>query len=391
MRTGLDVLVSANFEPLHGKRVGLLTHPAAISGFTGYRYEGPTRSTLELFATHPAVNLVALFGPEHGLSGEAQDLIPVGSGNEGAVRVYSLYGETFASLKPTPAMLAGLDLFVIDLQDVGARYYTFHATMLYCMEACAVAGIPVYVLDRPNPIGCGVEGPTVHAGFESFVGAHPVCIRHGLTIGELAKLYKAERVPNVKLEVIDCQNYDPRDLCNLSVSPSPNMPTTQTALVYPGTCLIEGTNLSEGRGTCRPFEYIGFPGVNANEVTAKLRELEMPFVDFLPATFRPTFQKHAGKTCGGVFIAPIQQHEFRPVVVGLAAIWAFRNILGDAFEWRTETYEFVSHIPAIDLLFGSDRERKALEAGEPLIDIIAAWDAEREAYLKRIETILSKE
>lgn len=391
MRTGLDLLIAADFEPLRGKRVGLLTHPAAISGFNGYRYDGPTRSALELFATHPAVNLVALFGPEHGLSGEAQDLISVGHGNEGAVRIHSLYGDTFDSLKPTPAMLNGLDVFVVDLQDVGARYYTFQATMLYCMEACAAAGIPVWVLDRPNPIGHFVEGPTVHPGFESFVGVHPICNRHGLTIGDLAKLYRAERVPTVELEVIECQEYDHTHLCNLSVSPSPNMPTTHTALVYPGLCLIEGTNLSEGRGTCRPFEYVGFPGVNPNEITRLLRDLEMPWVDFLPATFRPTFQKHAGQTCGGVFIAPIQTHDFRPVVTGLAVLWAFRELLGDAFRWRTETYEFVSHIPAIDLLFGSARERTALEAGTPLPDIIAAWEPEREAYVERVQAVLNKE
>jgi uncharacterized protein YbbC (DUF1343 family) len=402
MKTGLDLLIAANFEPLHDKRVGLLTHPAAISGFNGFQYDGPTRSTLELFATHPAVNLVALFGPEHGLSGEAQDLIPVlppsllegeGLGVRGTnpVRVHSLYGDTFDSLKPTPEMLDGLDVFVVDLQDVGARYYTFQATMLYCMEACAASGIPVWVLDRPNPIGHFVEGPTVHSGFESFIGVHPICIRHGMTIGELAKLYKAERVPTVELEVIECQEYDSRYLCNLSVSPSPNMPTTHTALVYPGMCLIEGTNLSEGRGTTRPFEYVGFPGVNPNEVTAKLRDLEMPWVDFLPATFRPTFQKHAGKTCGGVFIAPIQPHDFRSVVTGLAVLWAFRELLGDAFRWRTETYEFVSHIPAIDLLFGSDRERKALEAGTPLVDIIAAWDPERDAFLQRVQKVFGEE
>jgi uncharacterized protein YbbC (DUF1343 family) len=204
----------------------------------------------------------------------------------------------------------------------------------------------------------------------------------------LAKLYKTERVPNVELEVAECQEYDSRYLCNLSVSPSPNMPTTHTALVYPGMCLIEGTNLSEGRGTTRPFEYVGFPGVNANEITAKLRDLGLPFVDFLPATFRPMFQKHAGQTCGGVFIAPIDAEGYRSVVVGLAVIWAFRELLGDAFQWRTETYEFVSHIPAIDLLFGSDRERKALEAGAPLIDIIAAWDPERDAYVQRVQAAL---
>lgn len=387
LKTGLDVLREMDFAPLHGKRIGLVTHPAAVSGFDGYTYIAPPRTALELLSTHPDVRLVTIFGPEHGLAGEAQDLIPVQneSGGQSQCRIYSLYGNTFDSLKPTSEMLAGLDLLVIDLQDIGSRYYTFQATMLYCMEACAAVGLPVIVLDRPNPITGRLEGPTIAPGFESFVGPHPIPIRHGCTIGELAKIYQHERVPNVDLDVIECENFSIQHLYNFSVSPSPNMPTCHTALVYPGMCLIEGTNLSEGRGTTRPFETVGFPGVNPQQVVKKLRDLELPFVDFLPATFQPTFQKHAGQRCGGVTIHILDVHEYRAVTVGLAVIWVFRELLGDDFRWRTERYEFVDHIPAIDLLFGSDRERKALEAGVPLLEIMAPWQAEIESFVKRLE------
>jgi uncharacterized protein YbbC (DUF1343 family) len=285
-------------------------------------------------------------------------------------------------------MLRGLDVLVIDLQDIGARYYTFQATMLYCMEAAAAVGLPVVVLDRANPIGWnryhkGPEGPTIRPGFESFVGVHPIATVHDMTIGELALLYRAERVPGVDLTVIPCDRHSglnwswERDW----LPPSPNMPTHDTVELYPGMCLIEGTNLSEGRGTTRPFEYVGFPGVNPYELAKRLAAAEVPQVKFIPVQFKPTFQKHAGKTCGGVFIIP--QAENRPVRTGLAVICAFRDLLGDRFRWRTETYEFVSHIPAIDLLFGSDRERLAIEAGKSWREIAAAWEPEEEAFRER--------
>lgn len=375
LRTGLDVLRARDFAPLRGKRVGLVTHPAAVS-------PGPLRSAVELFAAAPGLELAALFGPEHGLTGEAQDLIPVGHGGS-QVRTHSLYGDSFDSLKPTPEMLRGLDVLVIDLQDVGSRYYTFQATMLYCLEAAAGVGLPVMVLDRPNPIGgAAVEGPIIRPGFESFVGAHPIAIVHGLTIGELARLYQAERVPGVDLTVIPCENWSRREGYSWLVPPSPNMPDQVTAALYPGMCLIEGTNLSEGRGTTRPFQYIGFPGVSANAVADRLRAEQLPGLDVLPATFRPTFQKHAGKTCGGVYLL-VRPGAFSPVRTGLALIAAFRDLLGDRFRWRTEVYEFVDHIPAIDLLFGSDRERLALEAGVPWREIAAAWEPEEAAFRER--------
>jgi len=375
IRTGLDVLRAEGFARFRGQRLGLVTHAAALSG-------PPWKSAVELFSSSEGVELAAIFGPEHGLTGEAQDLEAVG---DSGLRVYSLYGDTFESLKPTAEQLAGLDHLVIDLQDVGSRYYTFQATMLYCMEAAAAVGLPVTVLDRPNPIGWlpKIEGPLVRPGFESFVGVHPIPTVHGLTIGELAKLYQSERVPSVKLHVVPCEGYIRSDRWEWVLPPSPNMPSAATALVYPGGCLFEGTNLSEGRGTTRPFEYIGFPGVNAKDIARRLKAEGLTGVEFLPVEFRPTFQKHAGQTCGGVFVVPTDVSRFQPLRTGLAMLHAFRAELGDAFRWRTERYEFVDHIPAIDLLFGSDRERLAFEADTPWREIAAAWEPDEAAFLER--------
>jgi uncharacterized protein YbbC (DUF1343 family) len=389
MRTGLDVLRASGFAPLRGKRVGLVTHPAAV--------DTHTQSAAELFAAAPDLELAALFGPEHGFTGEEQDLIGVPGGTrhpQFGCPVYSLYGDTFDSLKPTPDMFRGLDVLVIDLVDVGSRYYTFQATMLFCLEAAAAAGLPVVVLDRWNPLGRTVEGPTIRPGFESFVGIHPIPTRHGLTIGELARLYAAERGIAVDLRVIGCELWGTPDpeIAHLRtwVPPSPNMPGLETALVYPGMCLVEGTNLSEGRGTTRPFEYVGFPGLLAHELVDRLNAdlQDLPAVRFLPAYFRPTFQKHAGQTCGGAFLVITAEDVIRPVRTGLAVIDAFRELLGDRFHWRTERYEFVDHIPAIDLLFGSDRERLALEAGVPRREIAAAWEPEEAAFRERRKTYL---
>lgn len=385
VRPGLDVLRDRGFAPLRGRRVGLVCHPASV--------DARLRHAAELLASAPGVELAALFGPEHGFHGTAQDLIGVGSATAGALRVHSLYGNTFDSLKPTPAQLHGLDALVIDLQDVGARYYTFQATMLYCLEACAANGVAVVVLDRPNPLGgFAVEGPALRSGFESFVGPHDIATRHGLTMGELARFYQTHRVPNVQVEVIPCEGWT-RDLLYDQtglpwVLPSPNMPTPDTALVYPGMCLIEGTNLSEGRGTTRPFELCGAPWLDAAQLARVLEAERLPGVKFRPAWFRPTFQKFAGQDCGGVQLHVTDRANFLPVRTGLAVLAAVRELSGTRFAWRTEEYEFVSDRPAIDLLFGSDRERLALEAGAPWRQVANAWGAEEAAFHKRRESFL---
>jgi uncharacterized protein YbbC (DUF1343 family) len=382
VRIGLDCLGDAGFATLRGLRVGLVTHPAAV--------DGRLRHVRERLAEAPGVHLAALFGPEHGLMGEAQDLIGVAGGTDtnSGLRVHSLYGDTFDSLKPSAEQLRGLDALVVDLQDVGSRYYTFQATMLFCLEAAAQQGLRVVVLDRPNPLGGDlVEGPLLRPGYESFVGIHPLVTRHGMTIGELARMYQAERGLNVDLVVIPCEGWR-RDMdfeqTGLHwVLPSPNMPTLETAFVYPGQCLLEGTNLSEGRGTTRPFELCGAPGIDADKLCRRLQAEDWPSVRFRPAWFQPTFQKFAGQMCAGVQLHVTDRQAFRPVRTGLAVLAALRDLSADAFAWRREPYEFVADRPAIDLLFGSDRERLALEAGVAVGDICRAWEAEEDTFRQR--------
>jgi uncharacterized protein YbbC (DUF1343 family) len=380
VRTGLDVLVAERFKQLRGVRVGLVVHPASV--------DSKLRHAVDLFGTGCGKPL-AVFGPEHGLLGEAQDLIGVRDDNDplSGMRAVSLYGSTVESLRPTAEQLAGLQVLVIDLQDVGSRYYTFPTTMLYCLEAAAKVGLRCVVLDRPNPIGGeAVEGPTLRPGFESFVGAHPIPIRHGLTIGELARLYKAERKIDVEMEVIACEGLQ-RDMdweaTGLPwVLPSPNMPTVDTAFVYPGQCLIEGTNLSEGRGTTRPFELCGGPGIDGRRVCEKLNADGLPGVIFRPAWFQPTFQKHAGRRCGGLQLHITDRTAFRPVWTSLAAVAALREA-SPYFAWRTEEYEFVSDPIAIDLLLGSDRERLALEATQVWRELAGLWEPEEAEFRDR--------
>jgi uncharacterized protein YbbC (DUF1343 family) len=292
---------------------------------------------------------------------------------------------------------------VIDLQDVGSRYYTFQATMLYCLEAAAGVGLRVVVLDRPNPLGGDVvEGPTIRPGYDSFVGAHPITTRHGLTVGELARFYRAERNIDVELDVIACDGWH-RDMdfdaTGLPwVLPSPNMPTVDTAFVYPGQCLLEGTNLSEGRGTTRPFELCGGPGIDARRVCERLTGEGHPGVTFRPAWFQPTFQKHADQRCGGLQLHVADRTAFRPVRTGLAVLAALRDAAREPggssprfqFAWRTAVYEFVRDPIAIDLLFGSDRERKALEAGEDWRAIAAAWEPEDATWRERSAEVRSQ-
>jgi uncharacterized protein YbbC (DUF1343 family) len=385
LQTGLDVLVRDEFQSLRGKRIGLVTHPAARSRHL--------LSAAELFAAH--TNLVKLFGPEHGFHGDAQDLIPVPGQSSipsaaRSIPCHSLYGDTFESLTPTRAMLEGLDLLVIDLQDVGSRYYTFQATMLSCMQACEKIGLPVMVLDRPNPIGGDIEGPGIDPGFESFVGPHSIPIRHGLTMCELAKLYQAELTPRLQLKTICCTGMKRRwgwPFDRVWLPPSPNMPSVETARVYPGGCLYEGTNLSEGRGTTRPFETVGHPQLQPDHLVKRLREFDLKGVAFLPMQFKPTFHKYANQNCGGCFIVPTSRSEFRPVRVGLAVLMACRELLGDQFHWRTERYEFVDHIPAIDLLFGSDRVRKQIDSQISFEEITRDWAEFETTFYDRTQSI----
>jgi uncharacterized protein YbbC (DUF1343 family) len=387
VRTGLAVLRDEGFARLRGLRVGLVTHPAAV--------DEQLRHAADLLAQDPGVRLAALFGPEHGFLGTAQDLEAIKDSDQAGegLRIHSLYGDNEQSLWPTSEQLHGLDAAVIDLQDVGSRYYTFQATMLFCLEAAARQGLKVFVLDRPNPLGgLEVEGPLLRAGYESFVGIHSVAIRHGMTIGELACLYGAERNIEVELDIVKCDGWEREMDFEASglpwVLPSPNMPTVDTAFVYPGQCLIEGTNLSEGRGTTRPFELCGAPWIDPQQLCRRLEETELPGVVFRPAWFQPTFQKFAGQVCGGIQLHVLDRMAFRPVRTGLVLLGLLRELCGSRFAWRTEPYEFVADRPAIDLLFGSDRERRALEAGRPSAEIIRAWEDEEEAFRRRRQPFL---
>jgi uncharacterized protein YbbC (DUF1343 family) len=387
MLTGLDVLQGQQWRPLRGLRVGLVCHPASV--------DRRLRHAADLLAGADGVRLAALFGPEHGFLGQAQDLIgvPGDTGRAFGLPVHSLYGETLQSLRPNGEQLRGLDALVIDLQDVGSRYYTFQATMLLCLEAVSAHGLLTFILDRPNVLGGEVvEGPALRPGFDSFVGIHPVATRHGMTIGELALLYKSERGLTGPLEVIRCEGWQRGmefDQTGLPwVLPSPNMPTLDTAFVYPGQCLLEGTNLSEGRGTTRPFELCGAPWVDARRLTARLERDRLPGVLFRPAWFRPTFHKFAGQTCGGVQIHVTDRQAFRPVRTSLALLAALREMYPDHFAWRTEPYEFVADRLAIDLLFGSDRERLGLESGIPAPELARAWEPEEQSFRERRQRFL---
>jgi uncharacterized protein YbbC (DUF1343 family) len=340
----------------------------------------------DLLKATDGVDLLALFGPEHGIRGDAQDMIGVDSSVDEStdVPVHSLYGDSVESLRPRPDWLDGLDSLVFDVQDVGSRYYTFAATMLYAMEACSGRGITFVVLDRPNPIGgVAIEGPSIESGYESFVGAHPMPIRHGMTVGELSRMYVEERRLDLDLQVAACEGWQRRmhwpETGLPWIPPSPNMPTYDTTLVYPGGCLIEGTNLSEGRGTTRPFEFWGAPWLAAKTFP---QGMPPPGVLFRHCAFRPTFHKFGGRTCHGVFPHVVEADGFAPVRLYTSFLfWAIREAPGE-FAWRREPYEFVESPIAIDLLFGSARGREAIEAGD-LVGLSDEWHAEESRFAVR--------
>ncbi len=388
VQTGLDALVGEDFARLKGRRVGAIANPTSV--------DRRMRHLADLLHQARGVELLALFGPEHGVRAEAQDMIGVEPEVDvrTGVPVHSLYGSDPSSLAPTPSQLDGLDTLVYDVQDVGCRFYTFAATMLYAMRVAAARGIAFFVLDRPNPIGGDrIEGPTVSPGFASFVGAHPVPIRHGMTVGELARLYLEDWKLDLELTVVPCRGWGRSmrwaDTGLPWVLPSPNMPTPETALVYPGGCLIEGTNLSEGRGTTRPFELWGAPWLDSESLT---QPAPGDGALFRPCTFRPTFHKHAGQTCRGVQPHVVEPSRFFPVAVYTDWLARARRQDESRFTWRTEPYEFVSDPIAIDLLYGSSREREAIEAGQTTREIVAAWlRAEADFAERRLPHLLYPE
>ena len=382
VRIAADRLLDERRSLITGRRVGLLVNPTSVT------------SRLEhlVLALHGAddVRVTTLFGPEHGVWGTEQDMAQVASGVDRltGLPVHSLYGHTEASLRPSPEMLTDIDVLVYDVQDVGSRYYTFVYTMMLAMEACADAGVDFVVLDRPNPIGgVAVEGNVVHEGFTSFVGLHPLATRHGMTAGELAHLFRAERGIDVELEVVPMQGWRREQLWDDTgvpwVNPSPNMPRPSTALVYPGLCLLEGTNLSEGRGTTLPFEVFGAPWIEPLRLAEALTAEGLPGCVARPLWFRPTFQKHAGTLCGGVQLHVTDAAAFAPVRAGLAVLVHARRLWPDLFAWRREAYEFVEDRPAIDLLLGTSRLRALIDEGAAVADLVADMEPDRQAFLAR--------
>ncbi len=356
----------------------------------------PTSVTPELRhmadVLHEAGVLAALFGPEHGVRGDAQYLEAVSEARDARTGVpeHSLYGKDFGSLTPRDEHLKGLDALVFDIQDVGSRYFTYLATMGLSMKAAAKNKLKFFVLDRPNPLGgVAVEGGIVHPGFESFVGLFPVSARHGLTAGEYARFINEEI--RCDLFVVELQGWKRDMLWNVTglpwVLPSPNMPTFSTALVYPGMCLLEGTNLSEGRGTTRPFEIWGAPWLDARKLAASLDAEGFRNVRFRPCSFTPTWDKHKGERCHGVQIH-IFGSDIESVKLGVAAIVHARAQDPFKFRWRTEKYEFVENIPAIDLLAGSDAFRKRVDGGARTLELWAMWEGERAEYEKRRQRYL---
>jgi len=299
------------------------------------------------------------------------------------VPVYSLYSET---REPTAEMLAGIDALVVDLQDVGTRIYTYIYTMANCLRAARRHGVRVIVCDRPNPIGgTAVEGPMLVRGYESFVGQFPIPMRHGMTIGELARLFNEEFGIGADLEIAAMEGWRREmyfDETNIPwVLPSPNLPTLDSAIVYPGTVLFEGTNVSEGRGTTRPFELLGAPWTAAEPFAASLNRLGLPGVKFRPTVIEPTFHKHAKTSCGGCQIHVLDRRAFRPVETGVALLAAFRACGPGRFEWRQPPYEYEHEKLPIDILAGSSELREQIEGGVPASEIARSWRPGVESFL----------
>lgn len=381
VKTGLDLFEKKWPEQLKGARAGLLLHPASVNR--------KLEHAAYLFQKSRKVELKAIFGPQHGIFGETQDNMvewksfkDKGTG----LPVYSLYSET---RKPEPSVLKDIDVLVIDMQDVGSRYYTFIWTMELCMQACSELGISVVILDRPNPIsGKLTDGPVLDTDYSSFVGLRPLPIRHGMTIGEIGSYLKSEFYTALDIHIFKMESWKREMLFDETglpwVMPSPNMPTLDTALVYPGMCLLEGTNLSEGRGTTRPFEIFGAPFIDPEILIKRLDRFKLPGVIFRPLNFEPTFQKHAGKLCGGAQMHVTNRGRFKAFKTGTAILKAVHELYPRKFKWNGPPYEYEKKKMPIDILAGTDRFRKDIENGRSLDQMEKWWDGQRLEFNRKI-------
>lgn len=373
IKPGLQVLLEDQLRLLQGRRVGLVTQPAAVL---------PDLTACVDALRQAGVRLTALFGPEHGFGGAAADGLAVADAVDPrtGLPVFSLYGPV---KEPTAAMLADVDVLVFDMQDVGVRFYTYLSTLYHLLRGAARHSRPVIVLDRPNPIdGLTLEGPVVQPGYESFVGVVPVPIRHGMTLGELARYFCAEFAIGADLTVVPMQGWRREQWFDETGLPwvptSPAMPHLSTATVYPGLCFVEGTNLSEGRGTALPFELCGAPWLDGYELAAALNRLDLPGVRFRPVCFEPSASKHAGLLCQGVQVHVGDRRRLRAVEVGLHVISACRQQAPEQFQFLPTSWE--GQPPHFDLLAGSPSLRTGLLAGEPVAALAGAWAVELAAF-----------
>lgn len=373
MKFGLDVFI-ADKNAWRGKRVGLIVHQASVT-----RDLTPAVDAWRQAGAHVA----ALFAPEHGLAGTLQDQVTVVAAGKSPIPIHSLYGKRLA---PTPEMLSRLDALVFDLQDIGVRYYTFIWTMALSLEAAARAGKPFIVLDRPNPLGGGVEGNIPDPRFASFVGLYPLPVRHGLTAGELALYLNETQGWGADLRVVRMRGWRRQwhDQTDFPwIMPSPNMPTLDTAIVYGGMCLLEATNISEGRGTTRPFEILGAPYINAERLAAALTRQKLPGAAFRPASFLPTFNKWQGRTCHGVQLHVTNRRIFPSYLTGLTTIQTVRRLWPGHFAWKKPPYEYETKKLPMDILCGTDRVRIALERGQNLKTLARGWRKDLQAFEAR--------
>ncbi len=377
IRTGIEVLVSDKLASLVGQRIGLVCNQASVLP--------DLRHAADVFFKHPEIDLTTLFGPQHGIRGDVQDnMIETEHAvdSQTGLSVYSLYSET---REPTEAMLENVDTIVFDLQDVGCRIYTFVYTMANCMRAAKKFGRRVIVCDRPNPInGIAIEGNVAEKDFTSFVGQFEIPTRHGMTCGELAKFFNEHFGIGCDLEVVKMDGWSREmwfeDTGLPWVMPSPNIPTVDTCVVFPATVHIEGTEMSEGRGTTKPFELNGAPYIDPRAWAAELEKFSFPGVTFRQTYFQPTFQKHARTTCGGLQIHVTDRNVFTPVIVGIAMIKTACDLYTEHFQWKESAYEYVFDKNPFDVVSGTDKIRKAIKEGQSLAEIEASWSERSEAF-----------
>jgi uncharacterized protein YbbC (DUF1343 family) len=374
---GISRLLDSDRGLIAGQRVGLVCNPASVDARFVH--------TADLVAGTPDITFAALFGPQHGFRSDVQDnMIETSHARDARRRVpvFSLYSET---REPTAEMLRNVDVLVVDLQDVGTRVYTYVYTMANCMRAAARHGVRVVVCDRPNPVGgVDVEGPLLDPRWTSFVGQFPIPLRHGMTIGELARLFNDEFGVGCALDVVPLEGWR-RDMYFDQtalpwVIPSPNIPTLDTAVVYPGAVIVEGTMLSEGRGTTRPFELIGGPWIDGERLADDMNARGLPGVHFRAVFFEPTFQKHARQTCGGCQIHVLDRRAFKPVRTAVELLDGFRSQSPNEFAWKNPPYEYEQEKQPIDVLWGSPRLRETIETGRGVAAFVNSWRSEEEAF-----------